>query len=72
MKYSFTKGLAKGLLSAIAGIGIIASFAGFSDITIWGLLEQYIKPILGSLTVGTLITMALNYLKVRAAIARGR
>lgn len=68
MEYSFTKGLGKGALSLIAITGAMIAFAGFSDLTIWGLLEQYLKPILGSLTVGGAITMLVNYIKVKTKV----
>lgn len=68
MQYSFTKGLSKGLLSALAVAGALVAFAGFSDLTIWGLLEEYLKPIVGSLTVGGAITMAVNYIKVKSKV----
>lgn len=66
MQYSFSKGLSKGLVSALTIAAAMVAFAGFSDITIWGLLEQYLKPILGSLTVGAAITMLINYIKVKS------
>ena len=65
MEYSFKKGLVKGLISLLSIVGAGLAFTAFSDITIWGLLEQYLKPILGSLTVGGCITIAINFLKVR-------
>jgi len=65
-QYSFTKGLGKGLVSLLAIAGAFIALAGFSDLTLWGLLEQYLKPILGSLTVGGAITMLLNYIKVKS------
>lgn len=68
MEYSFVKGLSKGALSLLAVGGAMVAFAGFSDLTIWGLLEQYLKPVLGSLTVGGAITMAVNYLKVKSRV----
>lgn len=66
MTYSFTKGLSKGLVSVLVVGGAIIAFAGFSDLTIWGLLEQYLKPLLGSLTVGGALTVAINYIKVKS------
>lgn len=66
MKYSFKKGAVKGLVSLLSIGGAIVAFAGFSDLTIWGLLEQYVKPVLGSLTVGGVITIAVNYVKVKS------
>lgn len=65
-QYSFTKGLGKGLVSLLAIAGSFIAFAGFSELTLWGLLEQYLKPVLGSLSVGGAITMLLNYIKVKS------
>lgn len=65
-QYSFTKGLGKGLVSLLAIAGAFIAFAGFSELTLWGLLEQYLKPVLGSLSVGGAITMLLNYIKVKS------
>ena len=65
MNYSFKKGIYKGLLSLLAIGGGIIAFAGFSDLTIWGLLEQYLKPVLGSLTVGGVIAVAINFFKFK-------
>lgn len=65
MQYSFTKGLGKGAVSAFTILAAMVAFAGFSDLTIWGMLETYLKPVLGSLTVGGAITVALNYIKVK-------
>lgn len=64
-EYSFTKGLSKGFLSILIMSSSMVAFAGFSDVTIWGLLENYLKPIVGSLTVGTVLAMAINYLKIK-------
>lgn len=65
MKYSLTKGVKKGFASAITIVIAVVALAGFSDLTIWGLLEEYLKPLLGAVTVGGLLTMALNYVKVK-------
>lgn len=66
--YSFKKGLGKGLVSLLAIGGAMIAFAGFSDLTIWGMLETYLKPLLGSLTVGGAITIAANYIKIKSKI----
>lgn len=66
--YSFKKGLAKGLVSALTIAIALVTFAGFSDITIWSLLENYLKPTLSGLTAGGLLTMILNWWKIRSAI----
>lgn len=64
-KYSFKKGLVKAIVTALTvGISIVA-FAGFSDLTIWGLLETYLKPLVGGMTVGALLKLALNWVKVK-------
>lgn len=64
-EYSFTKGLSKGFLSILIMSSSMVAFAGFSDVTIWGLLENYLQPIVGSLTVGTVLAMAINYIKIK-------
>jgi len=65
MEYSFKKGLTKGLLSLLAVGGGLIAFAGFSDLTIWGLLETYLKPVLGTLSVGGIIAIATNWVKFK-------
>lgn len=66
MNYSFKKGIIKGLVSLLSIGGSFLALTVFSDMTLWGLLEQYVKPLIGSLTVGGLITVAINYLKVKS------
>ena len=63
--YSFKTGFYKGLLSILAVLGALVAFAGFNDVSIWDLLSQYLKPVLGSLTVGGIITIAVNYFKFK-------
>ncbi|MER0170338.1 MAG: hypothetical protein DU489_06990 [Nitrosomonas sp.] len=65
MEYSFKKGLSKGAMSILVVTVSLVTFAGFHDVTIWGLLEQHLKPLLGSVTVGGALTMALNYIKIK-------
>jgi hypothetical protein len=65
MQYSFKKGFLKGALSLLAVGGAIVAFAGFQDVSLWTLVENYIKPLLGSLTVGGVITIAVNYIKFK-------
>lgn len=66
MEYSFVKGFYKALTAvAIMAVSYI-TFAGLSDITVWGLVEQYLKPLLGALTLGGVGVMVVNYLKVKS------
>lgn len=65
--YSLKKGLLKGVVSGLIGLGVIVTFAGFSDVSIWTLLEQYLKPVIGAMTVGGAISMAVNFVKVKMA-----
>jgi hypothetical protein len=64
-EYSFKKGVIKGLISLLSITGFIVAFSGFADFTLWQLLETYIKPVLGGLSVGAAITIAVNYLKFK-------
>lgn len=68
MQYSFVKGLAKSFVPVLVGAGTLVAFAGFSDLTIWGLLETYVKPVLGSLSVGGVIALAANWLKFKSNV----
>ena len=70
-QYSFLKGLSKAAtqvgifaLSAVLVIGAM-NFQSVLDTQLWALVEQYLKPILGTLTVGGAFTLALNWLKNR-------
>ena len=63
MDYKLSKGLSKALLYSISTVATLIAFAGFSDIEIWVLLEQYVKPLLGSITVGGVATLAINWVR---------
>ena len=63
--YSLKKGVIKAALYTLTTVGALVAFAGFSDLTIWGLVEQYLKPVLGSLTVGGVITLLINWVKFK-------
>ncbi len=69
-KYSFKIGVSKGILSLLAIFGAFIAFIGFSDMTLWDLIVTYVKPLLGSLTVGGVITIAINYIKFHIEAAK--
>ncbi len=69
MKYSFKIGFWKGVVSAGIILLAIIAFFGFSDMTIVSIIETYIFPVLGSMTIGGAITMLLNYAKVRSKVS---
>lgn len=64
-KYSFKKGFQKALLYSITSLATIVAFSSLNDVSIWSLLEEYLKPVLGSLTVGGAFTMAINYVRFK-------
>ena len=66
--YSLKKGLWKAIGTAVGIFAAMAIFAGISDMTLWGLLEQYVKPILGTMTFGGLLTLSRNYAKVKTGV----
>ena len=66
--YSLKKGFSKGVASALTALAALVAFAGFSDLQIWDLVVQYVKPVVGSITVGGAITIALNYVKVKSKV----
>lgn len=67
IEYSFKKGLWKGVQSGLIVIASIIAMAGFADFTIWQLLEEYLKPVIGSVSVGAFVAIAINYAKIRAS-----
>lgn len=69
MKYSFLHGLKKAALYSLTAGATLLAFAGFSDLVIWDLFEQYLKPVLGSLTFGGLITLAINWVRFKSTPA---
>jgi len=65
MNYKFSKGIKKGIITALTVLATFMAFSGFADISVWQLMTTYIQPILGAMTVGGAITIALNYLKIK-------
>ncbi len=68
-EYSFWIGLRKTAIQvAIFGGSMALVFLAFAnqallDAPLWALVEQYLKPLLGSLTLGGAITLGVNWLK---------
>lgn len=63
--YSFKKGLGKCLKFVLTGLIAVVTVTGFSEVSIWSLLEQYLKPIISTLTVGGVFAWLLNYTKIK-------
>lgn len=61
--YSIKKGIGKGLIGVLSGIVLWLTFTGFSDMTVWDLIVNYVKPVVGSVTAVGAFTMAINWLK---------
>ena len=67
MNYSFKKGFFKGLTSVLLAVISVVSVTAFADLNLWTLVETYGKEALSSVTVLGVLTMLLNYAKVKAA-----
>ena len=61
--YSFKKGLGKGVLSLLTVAGSIVALLGFNDVNILDFIVAQVKPLVGALTVGGVITIAINWVK---------
>jgi predicted membrane protein len=61
--YSIQKGIGKAVISFLTVAAAWLAFAGFSDVSVWDLIVHYVKPVVGSMTVGAAITFAINYVK---------
>lgn len=66
MTYSFSKGLFKGFQSVLVIAISLVALGGLSDISIGSLITTYIMPVVGSLTVGGVLTIILNYIKIKS------
>lgn len=62
-EYKFSKGVSKALLYTLSTVATLVAFAGFSDIQVWDLVVQYVKPFIGSITVGGIVTIAINWVR---------
>lgn len=61
--YSFKKSAGKAVLFVLQAAAAFVLVTGFGEISLWGLVEQHIKPIVGTLTVGGLLALVTNYVK---------
>lgn len=59
--YRFTKSLKKAAGWIIGAAIFLVGFTAFSDVQLWALLETYVRPILGTMTVMGALRVALNY-----------
>jgi hypothetical protein len=65
MNYSFTKGFWKAVKKALSFALLVAVFFNLAENNIWDLVVHYIKPILETMTIGGVITLALNFIKTK-------
>lgn len=68
--YSLKKGFYKGLLSLVSVAGFLIAFTKFGDLSIWSLLEEYLKPVLGAITISGAITMLMNWVKFKSNLGK--
>lgn len=62
-EYSFKKSVGKGLIFILQAVAAILVVTGIAEISIWDLIVEYVKPIVGTLTLGGAIAIATNYVK---------
>lgn len=63
MEYSLKKGLLKGAIGVLTSAVFVITMTSFADVSLWSLLEMYLKPVLGAMTVAGLFTFVINLLK---------
>ena len=68
--YSLKKGFYKGLLSLVSVAVFLIAFTKFGDLSIWSLLEEYLKPVLGAMTISGAITMLRNWVKFKSNLGK--
>lgn len=61
--YSYKKGLGKGALIALKALAGILIFAGVADLHITDLIQQYLFPLIGGVTLSGLLGLATNFVK---------
>lgn len=67
MKYSLGKGIGKGIQSGLIMLAAVLVATGISDVTVWDLIVKYVQPLVGTVSIGMIITMVINYFKVKTA-----
>lgn len=66
MTYSFKTGFFKTLKAILITVISVVGVTAFADLSLWNLLETYGKEALSSVTVIGVLTMLLNYVKVKS------
>jgi len=61
--YSFKKSVGKGAIFVLQALATVLVVTGVSEISVWDLVEQYVKPLIGALSVGGALAIATNYVK---------
>lgn len=71
MQYSFIKGLQKAAVgAAIAGLAVTgavlySAFPDIANLSVADILAQQARVVFGTVTVGGLVTLGVNWIKVR-------
>lgn len=61
--YKLSKGVSKALLYSLSTGATLIAFANFSDVLVWDLIVEYIKPAIGSISVGGIMTIVINWVR---------
>ncbi len=61
--YSFKKSFGKGALFVLQMAATVVLVTGVSDIQLWDLIEQHVKPIFAGVSIGGAIAIATNFVK---------
>lgn len=64
-RYSFKTGFGKALLYSLSSLGVMATFMGYYDVSIADMITKHVLPLVGSVTVGGLITLVINFVKFK-------
>lgn len=61
--YSFKKSLGKAAMFILQAAATLVLVTGVSDIQLWDLIEQHLKPLLTGVSIGGIIAIATNFVK---------